>query len=156
MREMGRLRRRPGSLGRLFARTHAVLYRLGIGRLLVPRALLLTTRGRRSGKPRVTPLVYEPEGDTFYVLSVGGTRADWYRNLLAHPEVTVQIGRRRLGALATPVPDPHEKARILRLWVQRSAWGAERFYGILRGASDEELLAVAPQRTIVALRPRPS
>jgi deazaflavin-dependent oxidoreductase (nitroreductase family) len=154
MGEMAPLRRRPGRLARLFARTHAVLYRLGIGRLLVPRTLLLTTRGRRSGKPRLRPLVYEPEGDTFYVLSVGGTRADWYRNLLANPEVTVQVGRRRLAGIAMPVLNPHEKARILRLCVQRSAWGAERFYRIPRGASDEELLQLAPHRAVVAVRPR--
>jgi len=156
MEETPSFRPRPGRLGRLFARTHAVLYRLAIGRLLVPRTLLLTTRGRRSGKPRVTPLVYEPEGDTFYVLSVGGTRADWYRNVLAHPEVTVQVGRRRLAATVTPVLDAHEKARILRLCVQRSAWGAERFYHIPRGASDEELLQLAAQRAVVAVRPRTS
>jgi deazaflavin-dependent oxidoreductase (nitroreductase family) len=156
MGETTPVRRRPGRLARLFARTHALLYRFGIGRLLVPRTLLLTTTGRRSGKPRVAPLVYEPEGETFYVLSVGGTRADWYRNLLAHPEVTVQIGRRRLAGIATPVLDPHEKARILRLCVQRSAWGAERFYHIPRWASDEELLQLAPQRAVVALRPRAS
>jgi len=43
---------------------------------------------------------------------------------------------------------------VLRLFLQRSERLAERYYGIPRGASEEGLLALAPQRAIVALRQR--
>src|SRR5206468_2102256 len=56
--------------------------------------LLLTTTGRRSGQPRTTPLIYGRAGDRFLVVaSRGGAPAhpDWYQNLVAQPEVYVQV-----------------------------------------------------------------
>jgi deazaflavin-dependent oxidoreductase (nitroreductase family) len=57
--------------------------------------LLLTTTGSRSGLPRTTPLLYSTDGDRLVVItSKGGesTHPDWYYNLLAHPEATVEVG----------------------------------------------------------------
>jgi deazaflavin-dependent oxidoreductase (nitroreductase family) len=56
--------------------------------------LLLTTRGRRSGQSRTTPLIYGRDGDRYVVVaSRGGApdHPDWYKNLAAHPEVQVQV-----------------------------------------------------------------
>ena len=66
--------------------------------------LLLTTRGAKSGLARVNPLMYSTDGDRFVVLaSKGGAPAhpDWYHNLLAHPEVIVEVGAERFSARAT-------------------------------------------------------
>ena len=57
--------------------------------------LLLHTTGRRSGTERVNPLVYWPEGDRMVIFaSKGGapTHPDWYRNLMAQPDTTVEVG----------------------------------------------------------------
>jgi deazaflavin-dependent oxidoreductase (nitroreductase family) len=57
--------------------------------------LLLTTIGARSGLPQTTPLLYSTDGDRYVVIaSKGGepTHPDWYHNLLAHPEATVEVG----------------------------------------------------------------
>lgn len=57
--------------------------------------LLLHHVGARSGSERVTPVMYRSEGDTLYVFaSKAGApdNPDWYHNLLAHPEVTIEIG----------------------------------------------------------------
>ncbi|MED7953404.1 MULTISPECIES: nitroreductase family deazaflavin-dependent oxidoreductase [unclassified Streptomyces] len=74
--------------------------------------LLLTTRGRQSGEPRTTPLVYLRDGGRVVVFALnGGAPADplWYRNLAAAPEVTVELGADRFAAHAVPVdPDDHE------------------------------------------------
>src|SRR5689334_13419116 len=56
--------------------------------------LLLTTVGRRSGKPRRTALIYGQDGERYVVVaSKGGypTHPFWYENLTAHPEVRVQV-----------------------------------------------------------------
>jgi deazaflavin-dependent oxidoreductase (nitroreductase family) len=56
--------------------------------------LLLHTTGRRSGRERVNPLVYQQVGDDIAIFgSKAGapTDPDWYRNLAANPEVTVEI-----------------------------------------------------------------
>jgi deazaflavin-dependent oxidoreductase (nitroreductase family) len=57
--------------------------------------VLLTTTGARSGRQRTTPLAYLPDGDRIVVFaSKAGapTNPDWYHNLRAHPDVTVEVG----------------------------------------------------------------
>lgn len=57
--------------------------------------LLLHTFGRMSGTERVNPLMYLPHEDRVFVFASKAGAAedpDWYRNLLAHPEVPVEIG----------------------------------------------------------------
>ena len=57
--------------------------------------LLLTTTGARSGATRVNPLAYLPDGDRMLIFaSKGGapTNPDWYHNVRAHPDVTVEVG----------------------------------------------------------------
>ncbi len=65
--------------------------------------VLLTTTGAKSGKARTNPLVYLADGDRFVIIaSKGGapTHPDWYHNLLAHPEVSVEIGTERFDVTA--------------------------------------------------------
>ncbi|MBV9921473.1 MAG: nitroreductase family deazaflavin-dependent oxidoreductase, partial [Pseudonocardia sp.] len=103
----GGSRRRPR---RLFRRTPLLLYRGPLARALDRRyVLLLTTRGRTSGRWRTTPLTYLPH-DAGLVVYAGarGERSDWYRNLLANPHVLVRTGSRRFRARAHPV---HQQAR---------------------------------------------
>src|SRR2546429_8732382 len=60
--------------------------------------LLLTTTGAKSGRRRTHPLMYLRDDDRLLVFaSTGGapTNPDWYHNLLAHPEVTVEVGNER-------------------------------------------------------------
>jgi deazaflavin-dependent oxidoreductase (nitroreductase family) len=82
-------------------------YRLGLGWMIGGYILLLTTTGRKTGKTRYTPLeyVYDREGDRYRVTVGWGGNTDWYRNLLADPHVTVQVGRRKFTAMAEPAPD---------------------------------------------------
>lgn len=58
-------------------------------------ALLLTTRGRKSGKLRRTALYYGQDGARYVVIASNGGSSEhpaWYLNLAEHPEVTVQVG----------------------------------------------------------------
>ena len=66
--------------------------------------LLLTTTGRRSGERRTNPMMYMADGDRLLVFaSKGGapTDPDWYRNLVANPDVTVELGSESFQAHAT-------------------------------------------------------
>ena len=68
--------------------------------------LLLTTRGRRSGREFTTPMVYTRDGDRLLVYaSQGGSpdHPDWYLNLVANPDVVVEVGTERYDAVATPL-----------------------------------------------------
>src|SRR5262245_34911643 len=68
--------------------------------------LLLTTTGRKSGRPHTTPMMYLREDDHLYVFaSKGGatTNPDWYLNLVARPRVVVELGTERFEATARPL-----------------------------------------------------
>jgi deazaflavin-dependent oxidoreductase (nitroreductase family) len=68
--------------------------------------LLLTTTGAKSGQRRTTPVMYLPDGDRLLVFATKAgapTNPAWYHNLLAHPEVTVEVGTETYEATATPL-----------------------------------------------------
>jgi deazaflavin-dependent oxidoreductase (nitroreductase family) len=76
--------------------------------------LLLTTRGRTTGIPRRTPLIYSRHGDGYVVVASKGGAPDhpqWYRNLLADPQVDVQVGAEEFTARARTA-DADEKAEL--------------------------------------------
>jgi deazaflavin-dependent oxidoreductase (nitroreductase family) len=68
--------------------------------------LLLTTTGRKSGNKHTTPMVYTRDGDRLLVYgsnSGAPKHSDWYLNLVATPEVVVEVGDERYDATATPL-----------------------------------------------------
>lgn len=84
------------------------------GRFAGRPMLLLTTIGARSGQPRITPLNYSADGELLAVIaSKGGspTHPDWYRNLVANPEVTVEVGTETFRARARTAEEP-ERTRL--------------------------------------------
>lgn len=108
-------RGRPGALQRLFFKAPTALYRGLPAEVMRSRCvMLLTTKGRRSGQPRTTGVSFMPLGDHYIVFSGWGVQSDWYRNLLANPEVTIQVGKRRLRARAVPVADPQRRQELMR------------------------------------------
>ncbi|WP_283136064.1 nitroreductase family deazaflavin-dependent oxidoreductase [Rhizohabitans arisaemae] len=78
--------------------------------------LLLTTRGRKTGRLRRTALVYVRDGDS-YVLAASDAGSDrhpsWYLNLLDDPEVVLEVGGERFPAVARTAT-PEEKPRLWR------------------------------------------
>src|SRR5215472_14793410 len=68
--------------------------------------LLLTTTGAKSGKQRINPLAYTTDGERLVIVaSKNGapTHPDWYHNIFAHPDVTVEVGTHTFAARATVV-----------------------------------------------------
>jgi deazaflavin-dependent oxidoreductase (nitroreductase family) len=66
--------------------------------------VLLTTKGAKSGKTYVNPLVYSRDGDKYVIIAsyAGGPKnPSWYHNLVAHPTPTLEIGTERFQAKAT-------------------------------------------------------
>jgi deazaflavin-dependent oxidoreductase (nitroreductase family) len=76
--------------------------------------LLMTTTGAKSGKERIIPIVYTRDGDRLVIAaSKGGapTNPDWYWNLVAHPDVTIELPGETFPARATVV-DGAERDRL--------------------------------------------
>jgi len=91
------------------------------------RVCLVTTTGRKSGEPRTVPLLHLPDGDrVLLVASQGGLpkHPQWYRNVLANPEVTVQVGRRTRRMRAREA-SPEERAVLWPKLVEQYADFAE-------------------------------
>jgi deazaflavin-dependent oxidoreductase (nitroreductase family) len=89
--------------------------------------LLLTTTGAKTGAERLNPLVYYPEGDRYMVFaSAGGSprHPDWYRNLKANPEVTLEVGNEKFRARATELSGD-ERDRVFAAQAARSPQFAE-------------------------------
>ena len=89
--------------------------------------LLLTTIGAKTGQPRVAPLVYSTDGDRLVVIaSKGGapTNPDWYHNLRANPDVTLEVGTETFPARAS-VPEAEERQRLFDQMATRMPGFAE-------------------------------
>jgi deazaflavin-dependent oxidoreductase (nitroreductase family) len=105
-----------------FARAHIWAYRRTNGRvgakLLWFPAALITTTGRKSGRPRTTPTLYLDDGDRVILpASFGGRDADpaWYLNLESNPQVHVQIRSRHLDLTARDATEDERKRYWPRL-----------------------------------------
>ena len=95
----------------------AANYKRGIGPTRM--VLLLTTTGRKSGLPRVTPLQFEEVDDDYSIASARGQAADWFKNIQANPNIRVQIREREFDAIAEPVTDPICIADFIELRLKR-------------------------------------
>ena len=79
--------------------------------------ILMSITGAKSGKQYVTPLVYLADGDDWIVIaSKGGapTNPDWYHNLKANPNLTIEVGSDTIAAVATEVTGPERDALYAR------------------------------------------
>jgi deazaflavin-dependent oxidoreductase (nitroreductase family) len=113
-------------LFKLVVGAHVGAYRLTKGRLGgkigVSPVVLLTTKGRKTGRTRTIPLAcFEDQGDALVIASFGGspTHPSWFNNLVADPNVTVQRGARVYKARAEIVAG-EERARLWKMVVERA------------------------------------
>ncbi len=126
---------------------HRGLYRLTngtVGAKLGGRPMvLLTTKGRKSGKQRTIPLQYMMDGDNIIVVASNGGNVNhpaWWHNIRANAEVTVQIGKKKMRAQAETANED-ERARLWPILVE--------YYSGYQGYEDETERTVQ----VVILRP---
>lgn len=131
-------------------------YAIGLGPLIGRFVLLLTTTGRRSGKRRVTPLVYEETDGSFLVASARGPSADWVQNIAADGRVGVRVGKRRFEGQAEII---HEADPIVSYLERRMDRNPRMFGAIMRlerlppRPSRADLEELARRRPMVVVRP---
>jgi deazaflavin-dependent oxidoreductase (nitroreductase family) len=101
---------------RMLMRMPLLYWRLGLKPLLVRsllfRFLVLTTKGRKSGRARHTMLVHSVLDGRIYIGAGWGERTQWYQNILADPRVTVQARGPAFGAVARVIIDDEELRRL--------------------------------------------
>ena len=96
-------------------------FRATKGQLSGPMAgrqvLLLTTKGVRSGQPRTTVVGYRRSGDVYVVIAAAHGAPDdpaWYRNLVADPNATIEVGPQKLRVRARTA-EGEERERLARV-----------------------------------------
>ena len=132
----------------LFSNSNVWLYRRSRGRIggRMGRApvLLLHHKGRKTGRHRVTPLLFLADGERFVIVASKGGAAShpsWYRNLLANPSTTVEIGSRPVPVRAREASDSERSAywpRLLEIYPS---------YGIYQERTDRVLPVVVLEST---------
>jgi deazaflavin-dependent oxidoreductase (nitroreductase family) len=90
----------------------------------------LTTIGRRSGKAHEIEIWFGVSDDTMYLVSGNGPTADWYRNALANPAVSVRFGDAVHRGTARPVTDADERRRAGDLMGAKYQWEGDPSIGL--------------------------
>ena len=95
------------------------LWRLGLGPLLGHHLLILTHKGRKSGRIYHTMVEFHRLNGNIYVPCAFGPQSDWYQNINSHPLVTVQTSKGSESMSATRVTDDQEMLDVFKLFQQR-------------------------------------
>jgi deazaflavin-dependent oxidoreductase (nitroreductase family) len=136
---------------------HRVLYALGLGPVIGKIILLLTTTGRKSGQPRVTPLQYEEIDGEYYLGAARGLKADWVRNIQSNPVVDVRVGSKKVHGQAEIVTEPAKIADFLEIRLQRHPLMLglimQKAHKLPKHPSREQLEAMAANEALVIIHP---
>ena len=142
-----------------YLRLHQTVYRLSrgfVGRHVGLRpALLLTAKGRRTGRLRTVGLIYAKRGQDLIVVASNGGRdrhPGWFHNLASDPVVTVQIGRKRFQATAR-IAEGNEREDLWNLVNKSNPGLAPLFHPGARGRYDGYQTHTARTIPVVVLTP---
>jgi len=92
-----------------------VLWRMGLGPVLGHHVLVITAKGRKTGLPRHTMTEFHVLNGKIYVPCAFAPKAQWYKNIMADPRVTVQTWQGAEAMTATRVTDDAELLAVTEL-----------------------------------------
>lgn len=122
-------RPRPSLLLRIGFKLPKLFYHGPMAEFLSSRCVMMVTIvGRKSGVPHTNGVSYMRLGNHYISFSGWGVSSNWYRNVVANPDVTLQVGRRRIRATARPVLDPDRRQELmLRMQEQSKTCGPPQY-----------------------------
>lgn len=132
-----------GKVFKQFNRFMLLLWRLGLGAYgngnrYAGYIMVVKNKGRKTGLTRHTPLNFAIVDDDIYCTAGFGATADWYRNILATPEVEVWLPNGRWAGIAEDVTDLENRTEILRKVIVASGFAGPLFGVNSRKMSDED------------------
>jgi deazaflavin-dependent oxidoreductase (nitroreductase family) len=83
---------------------------------------ILTTTGRKSGKPRARTIRAVRDGDRIYAVALLGDKCAWLTNARANPAVTLRLGTKTMSANARELTDPDERVRAASAYHAIAGW----------------------------------
>jgi deazaflavin-dependent oxidoreductase (nitroreductase family) len=132
------------------------LYAIGLGPIYGRFVLLLSTTGRISGLPRITPLQYEEIDGEIVIASGRGVKADWFKNIQADPRVVVRVRSRKFAGIGEAVTDPGRIADFLEYRLRKNPRMIGFIMsreGVSKNPSREELEKHAQRKAMVVIKP---
>lgn len=142
----------PTGLARVMWRLPVQLYRARLGWLLGNRFMLLRHVGRVSGQPRTAVIeVVHREPGSWTAASGFGTKSDWYRNVLARPEVSIRTAGNDHAVRAVPL-EPDECAELMTRYAHthtRAVRSLVKIMGYRVDGSDEDWAEVGRRTPFV-------
>jgi deazaflavin-dependent oxidoreductase (nitroreductase family) len=144
----------------MFFRMPIQLYRWHLGWLLGGRFLLLEHRGRKTGLPRqvvVEVVRHDLDTDCYVIASGFGEKSDWLRNLIASPDVSITVGRRRLHVHGQRL-DPEAAQTEMLDYARRHPRAAKKLAGYMGFTADgsaDSYRTVGRTLPFIRLCPRP-
>ncbi|MFN8414070.1 MAG: nitroreductase family deazaflavin-dependent oxidoreductase [Anaerolineales bacterium] len=157
---MNALEKRPGPFLKFFLKVPVWLYKIGLGgweRMMGAEWMLIITKGRKTGKPRevmVDVMDYDSSTDTYYVESAYGARADWVRNIQAHPEFEARVGRRKFKAQATILIGETTADQFVNFYRKKPVYTRSVMAMVgMNFNSEAELRTIASKLILLAIHP---
>jgi deazaflavin-dependent oxidoreductase (nitroreductase family) len=152
--------RMPSRGFRLLARFPNALYRLHLGWVLGGRFLLLIHVGRKSGRPYRAALEvirYDRDADIYYVASGFGERSNWYKNIMANPDVEIIAGARRRARHARRLEQEEAEAELVDYQRRhpKALKTLSKVMGFRIDGTEEDARALAEHVPIIAFEKRP-
>jgi deazaflavin-dependent oxidoreductase (nitroreductase family) len=134
------------------------MWKIGLGKAInfwpagVGRIMVIKHRGRKSGKEYLTPVNYATVDGEIYCMVGFGSGSDWYRNILASPQVELWLPEGRHTACAEDISDSPRRLFLLRQVLLASGFAAPMFGIDPRKLNDEELTALSTAYHLVDFR----
>lgn len=159
--ELRAFKEQPRGFLKFFFKVPLFLHRIGlvswIEKFSGAQWMLITTTGRKTGKPRrvmVDVIDYDKAADTYYVEAAYGERADWVRNIRANPVFRGQVGRRKFAARAERL-SPDEAADKMVAYFRRVPAYAKLVMtlGGIKVEGEVEIRQLARQMLMLAIKP---
>jgi deazaflavin-dependent oxidoreductase (nitroreductase family) len=150
----------PSPLQKFFFKIPVWFHKLGFGgweRLIGAQWMLITTLGRKSGKPRETMVDVmdcDSATDTYYIEAAYGSRADWVRNIEVHPRFETQVGRRKFFARLAPLSNNEAGELMVKFYRAKPAYTRSVMAMVgMKFEGEEELRKIASQLILFAVKP---
>ena len=141
-----------------FNRFMLLMWRLGLGPILnmgpslAGRYMVITHMGRKSGVKRRTPVNYALVDDEIYCTAGFGSASDWYRNIIANPQVEVWLPTGWWAGIAEEVTHPEARLPLLREVLIGSGFAASAAGVDPRQMTVEELDAATNEYRLIHIR----
>ncbi|NOT03430.1 MAG: nitroreductase family deazaflavin-dependent oxidoreductase [Anaerolineales bacterium] len=157
---MNAFEKKPNRMLKFFFKVPVWLHKMGLGgweRLIGAQWMFITTKGRKTGKPRnsmVDVMDYDKATDTYYIEAAYGARADWYKNMQSNPVFEAQVGRRKFKARAGTLSTEGASDMLVQFYRTKPAYTRSVMaMAGMKFKDEDELRILGKNLTLLAIKP---